>query len=724
MKHRYSKAWSSLAGCALLAAAAPSKAASPPACGPDGFVNAQTARHDKLAYLRSATQTFDPSNVVNVLAHLARERVDPSYRRSGVVPSNAWDADLATLANLEDGRDFTALYELYVLFGYADDRMLAPGLVDKVEDALLDFKYWYTEPTAPGLQDTSYYWSENHEVIYATLEYLMGQAYPDVPFGNDGRLGSAHAAGARARLLAWFDARSRFGFSEWHSNVYYQKDITPLLALVDFGAEDDVRTLAASTLDALFFDLALHNEKAAFGVTHGRSYKKNVTGLFGDDTWNITKLLFQNTSYDYKGADPGGVLLARSENYELPEAIRRVGVSRQPFVDRERMGIAINETGPVNPAAAAPYGLSYTDPKYLDLWWGMNAFATWPVVPLTLQTMNAYDLWTNPQLALLGLLEPYVSSPVTAQAVVAQTAPMTDLYLLNEVNTYTWRGEDAMLSTALDYRKGFRAAQVHSWQATLDAQAVVFTNHPATPIVPSTHWADDSQDGGYFTGEATMPRSAQFENVGIHIYAPQYPIQNAPPLDMFTYQPFTHAFFPQDRFDEVARDGHWIFGRRGDGYVALYSYRSAEFLSYDPAVYATDGHTLPFDLVASGGADNVWIVEVGTAADWGSFAAFRSAVGSALVEVQSLGASTFGVSPGYSVTYDSPSAGELSFGWTAPLTVNGNAEAQSSFQRFDNPWARAPFTSQQLQIDAAQYSVALDFAAKTRSVKGPGSGRH
>lgn len=724
MEKRHLKRWSSLAGFLVLAASAQSKAASPPACDTDGFVDAQTARRDKVAYLRSATQTFDPTNVVNVLAHLERARVDPSYRRAGVVPIDAWDSDLAFVESLEDTRDFTALYELYVLFDYAHDRMLAPGLVDKVEDALLGFKYWYTEPTAPGLQDASYYWSENHQVIYATLEYLMGQAYPNEPFGNDGRLGAAHAADARARLLTWFEDRSRFGFSEWHSNVYYQKDITPLLALVDFAGDDDIRKLAASSLDVLFFDLALHNEKAAFGVTHGRSYKKNVASLFGDDTWNITKLLFQNTSYDFKGADAGGVLLARSEDYQLPEAIRRIGVSRRPFVDKERMGIAINETGPVNPAAPAPYGLSYSDPKYLDLWWGMNAFATWPVVPLTIQTMNTYNLWTHPQLSLLALLQPYSSSPLTAQAIVAQTAPMTDLYLLSEVNTYTWRGEDAMLSSALDYRKGFRAAQVHSWQATLDAQAVVFTNHPATPIVRSTNWADDSQDGGYFTGEATMPRSAQFENVGIHIYAPQYPIQNAPPLDSFTYQPFTHAYFPQDRFDEVARDDHWTFGRRGDGYVALYSYRSAEFLSYDPAVYATDGHTLPFDLVASGGADNVWIVEVGSAADWGSFAAFRAAVGSAFVDVRSLGPSTQGVSPGYDVTYASPSAGELAFGWTAPLTVDGNVESQQAFGRFDDPWAQVPFTSQQVSIAAAPYSVALDFAAKTRVVRGPSHGQH
>src|SRR5262249_6032271 len=186
---------------------------------------------------------------------------------------DAWDPLLARMSDLVDTRDFDALYLMHIVLGYADHPMLAPGLADKVDRALLDFKYWYTEPTASGKVDASYYWSENHQLIYSTLEYLMGQRHPDAVFGNDGAKGSEHRDAARERLLRWFEYRSRFGFSEWHSNVYYEKDITPLLALVDFAAEPDMRVLAAAMLDTLFFDLALHNQKAAFGVTHGRSYK-------------------------------------------------------------------------------------------------------------------------------------------------------------------------------------------------------------------------------------------------------------------------------------------------------------------------------------------------------------------------------------------------------------------------------------------------------------------
>lgn len=689
--------------------------------GPTGFVNRAWIARRKLDFLRTATQAFEPTNTSNVIAHLERRRIDPQYTPAGIVPIDAWDNQLTMMSELVDGRDFEALYLLHVVLGYADSPMLAPGLAAKAESALLQFKYWYTQPTAPEKFDTSYYWSENHQIVYDAIEYLVGQSHPATVLANDGQVGSVHAAQARARLLRWFSDRSRFGFSEWHSNVYYQKDVVALLALVDFSTEEDMRTLAASMLDVLFFDMAMHQEKAAFGVTHGRSFKKNKMTSLDEDTWNITKLLFDRTVYAYQRADsdPGGVLLARNHSYQLPEAIRQVGVSDQTFVDSERMGIAINELGPIDPTIQAPYGLSYTDPAFVDTWWSMNAFVTWPTIPLTLQTMDAYNLWDNPQLATLQLFRPYTDDPITAMFVAASVAPVANLFLLNEVDTYTWRSPDVMLSSALDYRKGLRGAQVHSWQATLDANALVFTNHPALPLAQSTDWLDDPEDGGYWNGEATLPRSAQHENVGIFIYAPQYPQVNDPPLDSFTYQPMTHAFFPQDRFDQVAQDGNWTFGRLGDGYVALYSYRPAQFLVYDPTIYATGGHTLPFDLVAAGGADNVWIVECGSRSTSGSFAAFRRAIARSSVQVTSRGPSSGGVSPGYDVVYNSPSQGRMAFGWEAPFTVRGRTTALGSFPRFDNPWAHAGFTDQTLNIRNGAYGVALDFAGRTRVVSGP-----
>ncbi len=296
----------------------------------------------------------------------------------------------------------------------------------------------------------------------------------------------------------------------------------------------------------------------------------------------------------------------------------------------------------------------------------------------------------------------------------------TSFALLKEVNTYTQRTADYLLSTAQDYRKGTLNGQVHAWQATFDAEAIVFTQHPAVPLVAPTIWRDDP-DPGYWTGEASMPRSAQHDNVAIHIYAPQYAANNPPPLDAFRYEPYTHAYFPQDHFDEVMQDGAWTFGRRGDGYVALYSYRPAEWVTYDPAaVHATNGMLAPFDLRATGGADNVWIVECGRTADWPSFAAFRAAITAAPVTVMPLPPLTGGLPGGFDVAYDSPSAGALTFGWDAPLTVAGIEVPIAGYPRYDNPWSTAEYGGRQTAIAAEGFSLTLDFERGVRAAQWTG----
>lgn len=692
----------------------------PPVSGgaADGYVDADYMRARSVDYLRFATTTFSAGSPLNVIAHLERERLDPPYvAPRGAIPADAWDRQFAKMAALEDTRDFDALYLLNVLLGYRDHPAVPRALVDKVEAALVAFKFWYTEPTPEGMLDNSYYWTENHEILYHAIEYLMGQTYPDRFFGSDGKSGREHLAQARARLLRWFDIRARFGFSEWHSNVYYQKDLTPLLTLAEYARDPEIATRAGMVLDILLFDLALHTHRGAFGVTHGRSYKKDKMTSLDEDTWGATKLLFDTTEHPYQSTSHAdAVLLARARHYRVPEAILRVARSSRVFVDRERMGIDIQEDGPYDPAPVAPYEFSYTDPEDLSVWWSMGAITTWPIVPLTVQAMEQYNLWETTNFAPFSGFKALTGDLAFAQGLALRYATFLGFSLLKEVNTYTYRTPDYILSSATDYRKGRFGAQYHSWQATFDANALVFTNHPFRPLARSTDWLDDSEDGGYWNGEASMPRSAQHENVAIHVYAPQYRLRNPDPFTYFRYEQYTHAFFPQDHFEEVVQDGQWTFGRFRDGYIALYSHRPATYLEYDPAVYATKGMVKPFDLRAEGGADTVWIVECGRKVQWGSFEAFRAAIATSRVVVTSRGPAQGGVSPGYDVEYDSPSQGLIIFGWTAPFVVRGVEQSIAGYPRFDNPWSQTPFNTRSARIEADGAGVALDFEHAVRDV--------
>lgn len=684
----------------------------------DGFVPVATFRARQLDYLRYATATLNPNSIVNAIAHMERTRVDPGYTvPAGAVPVDAWDAVFTKLDTLQDTRDFEAIELVTVLYAYADHPLLAPGLIDKVEQALTTFKFWYTEPTPDGVIDESYYWTENHQILYHAIEYLVGQRYPDRAIGRDGRTGAEHREHARALLLRWFDFRARYGFTEWHSNVYYQEDLDGLLTLAEFAEDPAIATRAAAMLDVLLFDLALHTFRGNFGVTHGRSYKKDKMTGRDDDTWNAVTLLFDRSEGDYTSAsDSGATFLARAARYRMPEAIWRAARSDATFTDRERMSLPLDEYT-YTPDPVAPGGYSFDDPADLTIWWGMQALTAAPVVPLTVNTINEYNLWETRLFSRFAALRPLTTDLVAAQQLSAALAAVINFGLLEEVNTHTHRTADYLLSSAQDYRKGALNGQIHAWQATFGRDAILFTQHPAVPIVESTAWRDDP-DPGYWTGEASMPRTAQHENVAIHLYAPQYSGTNPPPLDAFRYEPYTHAYVPQDHFDEVVQEGAWTFVRRGDGYAALYSWRPTEWITVDPAVVATNGMTQPFDLRATGGPDNVWIIECGRRADSGDFAAFRAAVLAAPVTVTPR--PPIGAFPGgFDVAYDSPSQGLLTFGWEAPLTRNGVEVPITDYPRRDNPWAQTDYGDPRTVIDVDGYRVEVDFDAGTRVVSAP-----
>jgi hypothetical protein len=677
----------------------------------------------QLDYLTFATQSLDPGSIANAIAHMERDRIDPSYTAPvGAFGENAWDGRFAKLADFEDTSDFDVLELIHAYLGYGVGHRrhpaVAPELWSKVETAILGFKFWYDQPTPEGIIDDMWYWSENHQIIFHTIEYLAGQTFRKETFTVTGMTGAEHREHARSFILRWLDHRARFGFDEWHSNVYYPLDVKPLLTLVEFAKDREIKSKAAMILDRLLFDLSLHTFRGAFGATHGRSYKKDKNTALHENTFNLAKLLFDQTEYEYTSrGDSTAAMMARARRYRLPAVILDVARSDVPFADRERMGIYFDEFATVFSDYPAPYGFSFDGEEDVVVWWSMGALTTWQVLPQVFWMADTYGLWETelfqPFLELrdaLGVLE-------WAQAFAWNMAHAAALELMKEVNTYTYRTPDYMLSSAQDYRKGSRGNQYHAWQATFDANAQVFTTHPAVPPRENTEWRDDP-DPGNWTGTASMPRSAQHQNVAIHLYAPQYvPLPTEPFATFMRYEPYTHAYFPQDHFDEVVRDGNWTFGRFRDGYIALYSWRLAEFVDHGPTV-PTNGMLQPFDLIADGGPDNVWIVECGRAADWGgSFTAFQDAIRAASVNVVPVteGLPISAVPPFFEVEYESPSLGTVSFGWESPLLVADEEIPIRDYPRYDNPWTQTEFLSQDLVLhDRATGAGLLQYFEKGR----------
>jgi hypothetical protein len=719
-----------------------------------GFVPEALVRARARDYLRFATRETARGSVLNAIAHMERDATDPGYRAPRAAVDVAdWNAIWSKLDRLEDTRDFDGLYLLNALLGYEGHPYLTPALWERIRVALLSFKMWFTDPTPPQPDpaqperdwDDSFYWTENHQALYHVIEYLAGQRFPDECFwivgfertpdctGPGELRGAEHVTRARGFLLRWMDERWEAGFSEWLSNVYYQKDATPLLTLVEYAEDPEIATRAAILLDALLLDLATHLHGNAFAATRGRSYMKDKYRGPEDDTWGLSVLLFGRrgaTGFTSVG-DPGATLFARARRYRLPAAIHEAARARRPHAVRTRQGFPLDPSAPLGPDPEHPPGHSFEDSEAnFTFWWGLGAYTAWQVVPLTVLNGDRWNLWNTDLLRGFRSLRDILGDPPDlgfGQWFASLIAPLVNAGLLTEANTYTWRTPDYVLSTVQDHRRGENAGQVHAWQATFDEDALVFTTHAMNPVQPPSEWIGrDEGSPGYWTGTASMPRSAQHENVAIHLYSPAY--ADGGLLGFFDYEQTTHAFFPQDQFDEVVQlrssstGTLWTFGRKGKGYVALWSWQDTVWKDYPPDELARPANgplTRSFDLVAPGGASNVWIVECGRRADWGSFRSFVDAIVAARVEVVAEPAE-FGFA--FDVLYDSPSQGLVSFGWDEPLVVRGEMVPLAGYPRAESPWLAAGRGDRAWSIEGRRGRVRLDWDAPSREVVGRRAG--
>ncbi len=110
------------------------------------------------------------------------------------------------------------------------------------------------------------------------------------------------------------------------------------------------------------------------------------------------------------------------------------------------------------------------------------------------------------------------------------------------------------------FEPGVYGYQQHLWYSALDKYCNIFINSPGTPVY------EKSMRPGYWYGNGIMPFMKQEENKLFIIYNidDTYPIK------------FTHLFFPTNMFDEYHIKEKWLFGKRKNGYVGIWSSETLE----------------------------------------------------------------------------------------------------------------------------------------------------
>ncbi|MBW8035035.1 MAG: hypothetical protein FVQ79_05215 [Planctomycetes bacterium] len=617
-----------------------------------------TFEQRRLQYLQycSANARRRRNGVFSQIARLelGKEPVDEEIFRDA----------LAYVYSNRDCNDFIVAGFLRILYLYRKSPLISRKLIADIEECVLQFKYWWD---GPG-RDKRCYHTENHQIIFHGDELLAGQLYPDKIFKNSGKDGRYHIRHGLHLINRWIDFRVKFGFSEWLSNGYFDHDLMALANLRDFAEDADVRAKAEMLMDMLLFEISLHSYRGVFGSTHGRTYARMIKGGRGEHTATIAKLTFGMGMFNEPDS-PGSVSLATS-GYRCPAIIGKIASDlSNPILCKERHSINIPD--------AWKYGLSFDNVEDGHLYWSIQDYVHPSIIDLSrrmsatfgVRQFEKYEKYANQYKKQIEEHGKIVNPNLCHKA-------------LTEVHIQTYRTGDYLLSCAQDYRPGCGGYQQHIWQATLGLDAVVFTNHPGSD--------DEHARPNYWAGNGILPRAAQHRNVLICIY-------RTPPDDPF---PFSHAYFPRNAFDEIIEDEHWIFARKDNGYIALYSQHKFKWFTNKQGIKDELRVTSP---------DNIWICELGNRSTWKSFDRFRKAVAAAKISCKHL-----------DVQYQSPSLGDISFGWQGPFRSKGQPVALHDYKRFENPYCQSEFTDPIMHIKRGHEELHLDFKQGKRIISGNG----
>lgn len=544
----------------------------------------------------------------------------------------------------------------------------------KIVKSLINYKYWLDEPG----EVKSCYFTENHQILYHSAEYLAGQMFPDTVFPNNGMTGSEHRAHATVFLRRWLNWRERFGFSEWLTQGYYMEDMLGLVDLMIYADEEDIRTRCRMLIDMLVFDLAVNHFEGHLPTTHGRVYTRFIIDPDYEDCSAVMALLFDRGCMDF--VSNCAVMLA-ANGYTCPQAILAAAAAPQGIqTNRERMSLDV--------ADARYYGVDPADFDNIMFFWGQQTYSDRLTVENSLKVFPTWNWMTN---RVRAYYERYRLHDEAGSPCV--DAP--DYTAMTQADIYTRRTPDYILSCVQDFRKGRMGYQQHPWTASLGGKAVIFTTNPASPEYSNrpSRWA----------GNLTLPRAVQHENVLLCLYRIE--------PDFVDYL-YSHLYFPVHEMDEVVEKDGWIFGRRGRGYAAVYSLLPGYWEKKDPelfkALYGENwqekyDRARDYEYVAQGHA-NVWVIEMGSEAENGSFQAFMN---------RFEGRKVYGDT--HHLVYDSPSQGEMTFGWTAPLTVGGKEISIHGYKRYDNAFAQTEFDADRIRIEAGGHRTVLDFKNAQRA---------
>lgn len=229
----------------------------------------------------------------------------------------------------------------------------------------------------------------------------------------------------------------------------------------------------------------------------------------------------------------------------------------------------------VNPSVPYSFG---------EGWLGFYATSAYKLPPRLVQLMEqpaSTSYSTGNALVYLKKTEDYCLTSVQSPRQDHQERRWENLTLIPGADPSSWEYAKSLnerFHGTTCFEPGVYGYQQHMWYGALDKETGIFTNHPGGTCDSST------MRPGYWSGNGVMPALLQREEMLLAVYH----IPHNHPIH------FTHAYVPVPKLDEVKTGKHWLTGKKGNAYAALWC--SGEMEKEDDQLFDCEYRTYGDDI--------------------------------------------------------------------------------------------------------------------------------
>lgn len=240
---------------------------------------------DRKQMMLALLAESENEDITKALARLAATGECDAYTKALILDG------LKIINERGDCADFRTAPLLIIVMRYA--ALLDSETLMAIQQAFLGFRYWIDEPG----NDTMWYFSENHALLFHLTQYLAGGLYPDELFTASQRTGAEQKELGRQRLVQWFEEFEKYGFSEWNSTTYIPVDLIGFFTL--YLLDDHFYPQVKKALDFSFEIIASHLLNDVFGSTYGRVYEKELKGFKCGEMASIIKMAWNKGYFNH-----------------------------------------------------------------------------------------------------------------------------------------------------------------------------------------------------------------------------------------------------------------------------------------------------------------------------------------------------------------------------------------------------------------------------------------